>query len=299
MYFSGFHFLLCILLTWSVIGQNDFEAPRLQLNDYLLMESVVRNVLFVGKSRSGKTTTVQVLKDKSYIAPDESIFAGTLQPELQSFSIHRGGKYFNVNILDTPGLFERGRNMNETRDSEVLLGIITKVVDLEISRLHKIYFVIHVSAGLDQHDIESLLLFKKQFEGANNLIRMVFTRAESFSERRQANLKEQLKEVPELAPLADTMLFIGAIPEDKRDQLTERERRNIVSMREKLLDDIFDGEASCNVRELDMYRKRLSVIRQVKQYLEQKEDFPQTLLAELNLLLGNLEESVCPLGGCV
>jgi predicted GTPase len=70
-------------------------------------------VLFVGKVGAGKTTTINVLKDKHYVAPMQGLFVGTKDPKVEIFSIHsKQQKYFTIQILDTPGLFNGGLDAN-------------------------------------------------------------------------------------------------------------------------------------------------------------------------------------------
>jgi predicted GTPase len=114
-------------------------------NEIKLKESNIRNVLFVGRSRSGKSTAYGVLKNLTYVPDDLDIFMGTKEPEIKSFTVEiskdeedylkfleqtkKGnavvtedikpddfGKYYinyNINIIDTPGLFEQREKEEE------------------------------------------------------------------------------------------------------------------------------------------------------------------------------------------
>ena len=100
-------------------------------NEYSLIETEQRNVIFLGKTRSGKTTAVGVMKDPCYVPETYSLFSGTVNTKFQSFSIKdcRTGsvKQYTINIIDTPGVFEvkEKDKQHERRDDDEIVGVIT------------------------------------------------------------------------------------------------------------------------------------------------------------------------------
>jgi predicted GTPase len=90
------------------------------------IETETRNCLLCGRTRSGKTTTMGVLKDPCFSPKSQSNFSETQGPKFQSFSIKNKAntcvQKFTINIIDTPGLFEvKDKNSIEVeRTNEVL-----------------------------------------------------------------------------------------------------------------------------------------------------------------------------------
>ena len=70
--------ILLVLLLLYCSGQTD--------NDYTLVEADIRNIIFVGRGRAGKTTLINVLKDKNYNPPLFDIVRGTKYAKLESFT---------------------------------------------------------------------------------------------------------------------------------------------------------------------------------------------------------------------
>ena len=53
-------------------------------NDYKLVQADTRNIIFVGRSRSGKTTLIEVLKDRDYSPGLMKILRGTKNAKLET-----------------------------------------------------------------------------------------------------------------------------------------------------------------------------------------------------------------------
>ena len=111
-----------------------------QSNDYELVPADVRNIIFVGRSRSGKTTSIEVLKDKDHNPGDFKILRETKTASVQSFTMSSKQQNQNLhfNVMDTPGLFEYAEK-GDHRTNDVILGVIKKCIDVEITKVRNCF----------------------------------------------------------------------------------------------------------------------------------------------------------------
>eukprot|EP01084_Bolivina_argentea_P194628 333958_1 len=123
--------LISTFLIWYIMSE-DLE--------YELVKAEVRNIIFAGKSRSGKSTLIEVLKDVNHSPKEMDILAGTQAASLATFTMEskQQNKNLHFNIMDTPGLYERQLDPKNERTNEVILDIIKKCIDLEITKIKKI-----------------------------------------------------------------------------------------------------------------------------------------------------------------
>jgi len=160
-------------LTDADVANAKHEITR--QNEFELIETETRNVLLLGKTRSGKSTAVSVLKDPCYEPKDFSLFSETVEAKFQSFSIKDNQmrdeitgpviKKYTINVIDTPGLFEVkaiGDTM-ETRTNDSIISTISKCLENEITKLNCVMMFASFDAGVDENDVESIKIFAKLF----------------------------------------------------------------------------------------------------------------------------------------
>ncbi len=64
--------------------------------------------------------------------------SGTREPQFQAFYLEHDNVVLNV--IDTPGLFERSSNEMDLRDNEAILKTIGFCINLQITSFHAICF---------------------------------------------------------------------------------------------------------------------------------------------------------------
>ena len=72
----------------SISLKNEYESVSLDGIDQTL------NVLLVGRSRSGKSTAIEMIRDPTYVAGSMSIYAQTKQPKLHIINIKDKSIFF-------------------------------------------------------------------------------------------------------------------------------------------------------------------------------------------------------------
>jgi len=173
------------------LTEESFEAELNKLlrevrinNKYPMEETQTRNVLMVGKTRSGKSTAVGVLKDPCYEPKAMSIFSDTFDPKFQSFSLddkNRSIKY-TINIIDTPGLKEMKRVGESARGDQVILNTINHCLENEITKINTLLIFISFDLGVGKQDLESFQTYIENFYSKDIKIGLCITRCENKSE---------------------------------------------------------------------------------------------------------------------
>lgn len=138
------------------------------------------NVLLLGRSRSGKTTMIEVLKNPGYISPEGSIFKGTVDPEgFDKIEIINGKR---VRFIDTPGLFENTKSGEMPRSNDELLKLIKNYLfNKKINRIHRVFITLTVMTGINQNDIDAINFYINnllQGQVKENIISFVITHSE-------------------------------------------------------------------------------------------------------------------------
>jgi hypothetical protein len=98
-----------------------------------------------------------------------------------------------LNIIDTPGLFERGGSEIDLRDNDTILRTISFCMNMEITKFHVICYCIAITNGINAEDIKSLELLIEHFGRnlADNSC-LIITHCESKSEDQLEIYKKEL-----------------------------------------------------------------------------------------------------------
>jgi len=276
-----------------------FLGNREENNNIKLKYARTRNVMFVGRIRSGKSTAFKVMRNPFNFVGQTSLFADTKQPVLYSFTVdtirdmtleeakaagvsedeilkaqkiektqsddsselqkYKVSINYNINILDTPGLFERKeKGGDKERDDKELKNIISKCVELEVTKIHMIFFVCSFEGGIGAEDVQAMLQFMQLFEGAENKMALLITRSETYSFTDQEELKKQIRKTKELEEVlnkvGERIFFSGAMQKVHYDRgatsTVVDNLNNILLMRTKMYNYLFDDDTSCHVNEI-------------------------------------------------
>jgi GTPase Era involved in 16S rRNA processing len=202
---------------------------------------VNKNILIIGRSRTGKTTLANMLGSSLHICPDMNLFSGTRSNTTRELVALDNKKkiLYNLTVLDTPGLFDR------TKIGEGKLSNDTILEDIEydnaLFNTDIVLFTIRFSDGLNSQDIESFNLYMNLLTKRNlsDKCYIVFTGAEMYTSK---NMKHIIKEACSLAPFEnfkDRILFSGSPKvEDIENRLFKSFKKsfqNTIKLKNKIL----------------------------------------------------------------
>jgi hypothetical protein len=175
------------------------------------------NILIIGRTRTGKSTIKSLLVNPTTVPNDLTLKSGTKDPQFQAF--HLQDKDSVLNVIDTPGLFERSNNEIDIRDNETILNTIKMCANMEITKFHAICFCVSLVAGINREDIvsiEALIKFLGKKTSKNSCL--IITHCESKSEGQRETLRQELVQdayFKNIAPFFQLgILFSGSINRD-------------------------------------------------------------------------------------
>jgi len=262
----------------SSLSQEVVDTVRLQIynnNEFKLIETDTRNVLLVGRTRSGKSTTMEVLKDPCYIPKSDTIFSETVDARFKSFSIQNETNQrtcdVTLNLIDTPGLFEvKDIESGGERTNEVIAQTIAKCLDNEITNIHVIMLFVTFEAGINPNDIKAMEIFLDMFGGGGVKICLCITHADNHDVKWQRTRKEELHKFEATKRLIETenmeILFMGCVGSTHNihteDELLKQYKK-VYLMRRKMLQCIFDASARVQLSTLNVAKQKVDEVRAV------------------------------------
>ncbi|UJR10882.1 hypothetical protein I4U23_015069 [Adineta vaga] len=229
-----------------------------------------RNVLLIGRARTGKSTIKDVLVDPTMISDYMIMASHTKLATFESFIIQSNNML--INIIDTPGLFERGTEENIVRDNKTILRTIEQCVEREITKFHLVDFCASFECGINTEDIVAIReLTHFLGAGVTQNSCLIITRCESKDSRQRERLIEDVVNNIHFKPLASYfkkgIFFSVCLNRDSWDNATDdlyNQFDTIVSYREKFIDLLTNNIEPFMVQESAISRLRQLVNEQAE-----------------------------------
>jgi len=241
------------------------------VDDNILIKSESRNIIFVGKSRSGKTTSVKVLQNYSYISPYFIIKPDTFQPEQHVFSVKNNDKIYHLTMIDTPGLFENPDVNSEKRGESILKEMITDCLNFEILRINHVYIVVNLGNNLNPDDVKSIEEFSKMFIGIEHKLSLLITFAQEFSDKFRDHMKEQIKNTKSLSDfyhrISGRIFYLGSVSQIDIDNNKDLSviNQNLIKQRDILLEHIYKNVDNFHIKTMKQYKDLIEDISTISE----------------------------------
>ena len=203
---------------------NEIKGDYEKNGKYQVSEAEHKNIILIGRTRTGKSTIKSLLVDPTVVPGDLTLKAGTRNPIFQAFHV-RDNKIV-LNVIDTPGLFEHSNSEIDIRDNQVILDTIQMCANREITKFHVVCFCISITTGINKEDLESLqLLVKFLGEGISKNSCLIITRCESKDEVQRKTMEQELLEdvyFKNIAPFFQLGIrFSGSLNPDDYNKATD------------------------------------------------------------------------------
>lgn len=221
--------------------QTDIEKAFKDGNYHQFYHADQKNVLLIGRTRSGKSTIKAVLTDPTKHAPDLTLGYGTKEAMFESFIADKDKTV--INIIDTPGLFETGSKDASLRDNPTIITTIKRCIEREITKFHLVCFCASFESGVNEQDvkaIEELATFLGK--DVSRVSCLIITRCESKSEEQRKALVKEVKDHGMFQSIRDyfgeRILFSGALSYESWNNATDDlypQFNNIIYYREQII----------------------------------------------------------------
>lgn len=113
-----------------------------------------KNILLIGRSRTGKSTFRNVLADPTRVSETIKPYAQTEFPIFEQYSV--SGTDMILNFIDTPGLFQQTKSLP---DNGTIMQLIDSYIRSRITQIHFICFCTSIETKIDQNDLHTIQKF--------------------------------------------------------------------------------------------------------------------------------------------
>ncbi|CAF1140457.1 unnamed protein product [Adineta steineri] len=195
-----------------------------------------RTLALIGSSRAGKSTIVKVLGDSLYRPPGPQLYSATRQPEQQWI----GG----LQIVDMPGFYDKQKHLSSLLTNEAIFEQLQNVMSTVSIDLYA--FVFSLINGINDEDIQSMLVVKEKLPHLSERMMLVVTHCEELYQDQKNDLIKDFFNHPDVVHhdlrkfFKQGTFFIGCIRYESLKQQNRRaitfEHTNVLQMRDLLLD---------------------------------------------------------------
>lgn len=245
------------------------EFPKKRIDQNILIDDISQiskglvkpgqNVLVVGRTRSGKSTLMNVLANKLDTKP-LTLFSETKGSSLSTLKfpdLEVDGKPARINFHDTPGLFEL-RKSGTPRGNNELLETIREDHEkffggIGFSNVKCLVFTLSLASGLNTEDLDTINIgvpfLRRMGLPTTAQISLVITRAENLDKNERLNIVDQINKYPRLSTFFSennvNISFSGGIKSETKDSNLKQELKfqenNVSRYRILLFREIFKG----------------------------------------------------------
>jgi small GTP-binding protein len=246
-------------------------------NAYRITPTKTINVLFVGRSGTGKTTLINALSDEGFQVTSTTGYSDTKEPSCTQHILtdSKNKILYQMNILDTPGLQEHRVSQNENRSDDTLLNLGYRCIQNNITSLNVVCFVTKAGETYE-HDV-AVFNKIKDYLGPNcaRISMIILTHAEQLPVERINEYVIQLKTHAVTKPLADYCrrgIFghgtinadhVADFEDDVKIIFIEAKKKKIAPMRNRLIEEMIKcADTPVPITQLVEYQKQIDELRQ-------------------------------------
>lgn len=239
--------------------KNSIRRTANDSDKYKFQECVPRNIVVIGRTRCGKTTMIRVIEDLGYIPPTLSLYSGTRNIDIRHLgaTVAHNGKKYNINIIDTPGFYDKVSSGETKLTNDHIKGLIDQCISHQITEIHVFAFAFSLENGINSDDVESMKFIKRKYPQLKSYFALILTHCERLSPTARKKLVDDFFQVDEIrqSQLKDYfelgVHFMGsldplAVAQGLLDAIASQ-IQNLIPMREEFIDFILQREEFYNI----------------------------------------------------
>jgi GTP-binding protein EngB required for normal cell division len=241
-------------------------------NEYKFSSCADRNLVLIGRTRTGKSTISNMIRDPLYMPPLASLFAGTRNITFNLITTtHKENAYF-FTIIDSPGLYDSMRNEGERLNNNTIKKHLDQCITRDITHIHAFAFVLSSGSGINIEDIHSMIFIKRNYSELSRFFILIITHCEEKNEEERRNFMEEFFQHPDVIRhdlrefFGLGVFFTGCLrPQLQRvsNMMAARNQAaNILEMRKELLDFLVARQETYNIHYRSAINPLLEKIRQ-------------------------------------
>ncbi len=246
------------------VKRNLVETDKIH-NKYNFEACIDRNVILIGRSRTGKSTIAEVLGDVFYMARETDLYTETNSTEFHKFIspiIDNGMRAF-LTIVDTPGFFaisKSGSSQPIIRDNLAVRKFIDLCIAHDVTNVHFFALTINLLGGINQEDIGTMIYVQQHYHYLSSHAALIITHCEEeIDPMRREYMINNLFEHSDLVQrdlksfFKKGIFFMGAIRHlcyvNQDAGALTREYKQVSIMRTELIEKIIASEIPFNIGE--------------------------------------------------
>lgn len=158
-----------------------------------LVQTNIVNIVLVGRTRGGKSSFKEMLKDPRQPPKPMTLYSETRDSTMSSFCVSINDQMFTLNIIDTPGLFEKVPHDGTVRTAQQILKTVSTLVCTEVTKIHVLLVVIQLHNGINDEDLKAVKLYRDFFgDKMSKNTALLVTHCEDVNEEQRKRLLDEL-----------------------------------------------------------------------------------------------------------
>ncbi|CAF1363025.1 unnamed protein product [Didymodactylos carnosus] len=167
---------------------SNLKATDNEYNRYQFAECIDRNVMLIGRTRTGKSTIANIIENIFYVSTQQELYSQTKKAEYHKVLSASGTTQYYFNIIDTPGLFDISVAEQDKLTNDHIALIISDCLKHDVTNIHLFAFTFNLIGGINEKDIKSMIFVKEKYPQLRNYMALIITNCEHLTANEKTKL---------------------------------------------------------------------------------------------------------------
>lgn len=215
-------------------------------NRFQFSKCADRNIVLIGRTRTGKSTISEVIHDVTYTSPVHELYSQTKDIEIKSISTEkREDMWYYFNFIDLPGFFDMAASGRQRMTNRQVSIYFQECITKNITNIHMFAFVFNLAAGINERDIETMIYVKTTYPRLSKHMALVITHCEQTTEEQRERMMAEFWRHPTVVQsklkeyFAIGTLFMGCLRHESVSTANAQsmyfEYNNVLDMRTEFI----------------------------------------------------------------